>query len=230
MYSQASDPPVLALKGVSREYPGSGLVLDNVNLEIHRGERVAIVGPSGSGKSTMLQLLGLLEAPSSGRVELLGQRVESLPPRRIAHTRATAIGFVFQQSWLVDALTVRQNVELALIYQHVRREERADRANAALTSVGLEHRSSHRPQALSGGERQRVALARAIVGKPQVVLADEPTGSLDSMTGQVVLDLLLRRDEPDATVVVITHDETVARRFPRTIQVLDGHVHEGVSP
>jgi putative ABC transport system ATP-binding protein len=205
-----SDPPVPALQGVS--------------FVIRAGELVAIVGPSGSGKSTLLHLIGTLERPTSGRVAITGLDVAELSDRELATVRATRIGFVFQQFFLAEHSTALENVADGLLYAGVPAEERRERAAEALTRVGLGDRVRSRPTQLSGGERQRVAIARALVGRPAIVLADEPTGNLDSATSLGIMALIDELNAEGATILVITHDHEIASRFPRRIALLDGRV------
>lgn len=218
--------PVLELDSVVKEYPGKPPIraLDEVNLRIHRGELVAIVGPSGSGKSTLMNVIGTLDRPSSGDVIIEGQPTSSLSDSRLAGLRAERIGFVFQQFHLLSGISAADNVATGLLYRGVRPRERDRRSAAALEVVGLGHRLDHRPGELSGGERQRVAIARALVGEPAIVLADEPTGNLDSKTSDEIVQLMLDLHLAGSTIVVITHDPELADRLPRSVRVLDGRI------
>ena len=217
---------VLELDDVVKEYPGTPPVraLDGVTLSIDAGELVALVGPSGSGKSTLLNVVGALDQPSSGTVRVDGRDVGALSDAALSAVRGRSIGFVFQHFHLLDGQTALDNVATGLLYRGLPAAERRDRAAAALDRVGLGHRTSHRPRALSGGERQRVAIARAIVGEPAIVLADEPTGNLDTRTGADVLDRLEQLHDEGATIVVITHDPGIADRLPRCVSIRDGRI------
>jgi putative ABC transport system ATP-binding protein len=217
---------VLEINDVTRSYPGSPPVhaLAAVSLRISRGERAAVLGPSGSGKTTLLQVAGTLERPTSGSVRICGQEVARLSDAELSGVRARRLGFVFQQFHLLDHLDAVQNVTLGLLHRGTRARERRAAAIAALDRVGLGRRLGHRPAQLSGGERQRVAIARAVVGQPEVILADEPTGNLDSVTGAEIITVLASLARDGTAVVVVTHDQAVAAAMDRSVTMRDGHI------
>jgi putative ABC transport system ATP-binding protein len=218
--------PVLELIDVGKEYPGDPPVvaLAGVDLRIDQGELVAIVGPSGSGKSTLLHVMGTLERPSNGVVRIAGEDTSTMSDTQLSGLRARRLGFVFQQFFLLDGLSVLDNVADGLIYRCGRQSERRRLARTAIERVGLGHRLGHRPNQLSGGEQQRTAIARALAGRPALVMADEPTGNLDSAMGASILELLRELHDEGTTIVVITHDRDVAAAMERHIEIKDGRI------
>ncbi len=219
-----SPEPILMLRGVRREYPGGVTALREVDLDIHRGELVAIVGPSGSGKTTLLNVMGTLDSPSAGDIVVDGFDVAGLSDRELSALRARRIGFVFQHFHLAPGVSALDNVADGLLYAGVGLRERRERAEAALRRVGLGHRLRHRPHELSGGEKQRTAIARAVAREPALLLADEPTGALDSQSGEDVMRVLLDLNESGTTIVVITHERVVASHLSRQVSMLDGQI------
>ncbi len=219
---------VLELANVDKVYPGPPPVaaLSDVNVTIDAGDLVAVVGPSGAGKSTLLHMMGALDRPSAGTIAIEGVDIASLNDRRLSGLRSHRIGFVFQDFFLINGITAVANVAEGLIYRGIGRGERTRRAELALERVGLGNRMRHLPNQLSGGERQRVAIARALVGDPAIVLADEPTGNLDSHTSEEIAQLFAGLNAEGTTIVVITHDNDLASRFPRTIEMRDGTLRD----
>jgi putative ABC transport system ATP-binding protein len=221
--------PLIKLESVKKVFYTDEVethALDNINLEIRPGEYVAIAGPSGCGKSTLLSILGLLDTPSDGRYSLQGQAVTNLKPAQRARVRNRQIGFIFQSFNLIGDLTVYENVELPLTYRGMRAADRRTRVTDALERVGMAHRAKHLPSQLSGGQQQRVAVARAVAGEPSILLADEPTGNLDSKNGEAVMDLLADLHRGGATICMVTHDARYASHAKRTIRLFDGRVVE----
>ncbi|WP_242641005.1 ABC transporter ATP-binding protein [Streptomyces kasugaensis] len=215
---------VVELAGVTKEYPGGVAALRGVDLRVARAELLAIVGPSGSGKSTLLHIIGTLDRPTAGSVTIAGHDIATLTDRRLSALRAQHIGFVFQSFHLVPGISAQDNVAEGLLYSGLPRAERRRRAAVALDRVGLADRMAHRPHELSGGQKQRVAIARAVVGEPDLLLADEPTGALDSASGEAVMALLHDLNKEGATIAVITHDSEIAAELPRQVRIRDGQV------
>jgi len=219
--------PLLRLEGVGKIFETDEVethALRDVHLEIRTGEYLCISGPSGSGKTSLLSILGLLDAPSAGRYTLDGEQVEALSPARRAAVRNRKVGFIFQSFNLIGDLSVWENVELPLTYQKLAAEERRRRVDAALERVGMAHRKSHMPGQLSGGQQQRVAVARAVAGEPRILLADEPTGNLDSKNGDLVMALLGELHAGGTTICIVTHNEAYAQQARRTVHLLDGQI------
>ena len=217
---------MIKLSGINKIYRTDDIetqALENVNLEVKKGEFLSIMGPSGCGKSTLLNIMGLLDAPSSGSIEINGTRVEGMKDSELAAFRNKTLGFVFQSFHLINSLNVLDNVELPLLYRKVSAKERRQRAEEVLEKVGLTHRMRHFPTQLSGGQCQRVAIARAIIGNPEIILADEPTGNLDSKMGAEVMDILQRLNKEDGrTIVMVTHNEAQAQQTQRIVRFFDG--------
>ena len=217
---------MIKLTGINKIYRTNEIetvALENVNLEVDKGEFLSIMGPSGCGKSTLLNIMGLLDAPTDGVIEIAGTKIENMKDKRLAAFRNKELGFVFQSFHLINSLNVLDNVELPLLYRRVGNGERKRLAQEVLEKVGLSHRMNHFPTQLSGGQCQRVAIARAIIGNPEIILADEPTGNLDSKMGAEVMELLHRLNKEDGrTIVMVTHNEEQAKQTSRTIRFFDG--------
>ena len=224
--TQEENPVVMELLEVRKSYPGNPPVeaLRGINLVVRRGELLALVGTSGSGKSTMLNIMGALDRPTSGKLCVNGQDLSNFSDRELATLRGSRIGFIFQQFHLIAGLSVLENVSTGLLYQGVMRSLRMEKATGLLNQVGLGDRMTHRPHELSGGQQQRVAIARALMGDPAIVLADEPTGNLDSETSEEIMDLIHQLNEGGSTIVVVTHDGELARSLPGVVTLLDGVV------
>ena len=217
---------MIKLSGINKIYRTDEIetqALENVNLEVRKGEFLSIMGPSGCGKSTLLNIMGLLDAPTSGTIEINGTNVDGMKDSELAAFRNQTLGFVFQSFHLINSLNVLDNVELPLLYRKMSSKERNERARAVLEKVGLSHRMRHFPTQLSGGQCQRVAIARAIVGNPEIILADEPTGNLDSKMGAEVMEILQRLNKEDGrTIVMVTHNEDQAKQTQRVVRFFDG--------
>jgi putative ABC transport system ATP-binding protein len=218
---------MLSMRELSRVYRTDTVettALDRIDLEIADGEFVAIMGPSGCGKSTLLNVIGMLDSPSSGSYVFNGEEVAGLPEAKLADVRKRHIGFIFQSFNLIDELSVRENVELALLYHDIPASERKSRVDAVMDKVGIAHRAKHRPSQLSGGQQQRVAVARAVVGEPKMILADEPTGNLDTQHGEEVMRMLQKLNSEGSTIVMVTHSPAHADYAGRVVNMLDGRV------
>jgi len=225
----SSDQSLINLDGVTKIFYTDEVethALAGIHLEIHRGEYISIAGPSGCGKSTLLSILGLLDTPTEGSYVLNGRSVADLPLSERARVRNREIGFIFQSFNLIGDLTVYENVELPLTYRGMKAAERKERVMAALEKVGMSHRAKHLPSQLSGGQQQRVAVARALAGRPAILLADEPTGNLDSHNGEAVMHLLRELHQGGATICMVTHDERFAQHADRTVHLFDGRIVE----
>lgn len=225
--------PLIEVRSVSKIYHLGGeeiRALDDVSLDIQGGEFISIIGPSGSGKSTLMHILGCLDSPTKGTITLDNTRIEDASPRELARIRNEKIGFVFQFFNLLPKLSVLQNVELPMIYSGLSGRERRERAIEALKLVGMDNRAKHRPMQLSGGQQQRAAIARALVNRPKIVFADEPTGNLDSHTGEAILQLFCELSKEGRTIALVTHDPEIAARTPRRIEIRDGKIAREVDP
>jgi len=225
--------PLVELRNVSKIYHLGGeeiRALDDVSLDIEAGEFISIIGPSGSGKSTLMHILGCLDSPTKGTIKLDGTLIQDAAPGQLARIRNAKIGFVFQFFNLLPKLNVTQNVELPMIYSGASKRERQERAMTALKLVGMENRAKHRPMQLSGGQQQRAAIARALVNDPRIIFADEPTGNLDSNTGEAILQLFCQLSQEGRTIALVTHDPEIAARTPRKIEIRDGKVTAQVDP
>jgi putative ABC transport system ATP-binding protein len=224
---------LVELRNVSKFYHLGGeeiRALDDVSLDIESGEFISIIGPSGSGKSTLMHILGCLDSPTAGTIKLDGTMIQDASARELAGIRNRKIGFVFQFFNLLPKLNVMQNVELPMVYSGLAGRERRERAMAALKQIELDNRSKHRPSQLSGGQQQRVAIARALVNNPKIIFADEPTGNLDSHTGELILQLFHKLSREGRTIILVTHDPEIAAVTPRRIEIRDGKIAEKVDP
>jgi putative ABC transport system ATP-binding protein len=224
---------LIELRGVSKIYHLGGeeiRALDDVSLDIEGGEFISIIGPSGSGKSTLMHILGCLDSPTKGTITLDATRIEDASPRELARIRNQKIGFVFQFFNLLPKLSVLQNVELPMIYSGMSSRDRRERAMEALHLVEMDNRAKHRPMQLSGGQQQRAAIARALVNRPKIIFADEPTGNLDSHTGEAILQLFCQLSKEGRTIALVTHDPEIAARTPRRIEIRDGKIAREVDP
>ncbi len=213
---------MISLQNIDKTYRTSSietLALNNINLNVQKGEFISIMGPSGCGKSTLLNIMGLLDEPSGGKIELDGQPVVNYRDKELAHLRNEKLGFIFQSFHLINDLSVLDNVEIPLLYRKVSAKVRRELAKEALEKVGLSNRMKHFPKQLSGGQKQRVAIARAIVGRPEIILADEPTGNLDSVMGNEIIDILQKLNDDGATIVMVTHDDAMAQRTHRLVRL-----------
>jgi putative ABC transport system ATP-binding protein len=225
--------PLVELRNVSKIYHLGGeeiRALDNVSLDIEEGEFISIIGPSGSGKSTLMHILGCLDSPSGGTIRLDGTGIHDASPRELAVIRNRKIGFVFQFFNLLPRLSVLQNVELPMVYSGLPGRQRRERAMQALRMVEMDNRAKHRPMQLSGGQQQRAAIARALVNNPKIVFADEPTGNLDSHTGEVILELFRKLSQEGRTIALVTHDPEIAAVTPRHIEIRDGRISKSIDP
>jgi putative ABC transport system ATP-binding protein len=226
LYATGQLKTMIQLKNIEKVYRTDTvetLALHNINLDIAEGEFLSIMGPSGCGKSTLLNIMGLLDAPTKGEVKIDEHKTENLSDVQLAHFRNKKLGFIFQSYHLINDLKVADNVELPLLYRNSSAKQRRERATEALEKVGLRNRMKHFPTQLSGGQKQRVAIARAIVGKPEIILADEPTGNLDSNMGNEIMDILLHLNQSEGTtIVMVTHDENMAKKTHRLVRLFDG--------
>jgi putative ABC transport system ATP-binding protein len=222
--------PIIKLENVEKVYHvGESAVnaLSGVNVEINKGEFVAIIGPSGSGKSTMMNMVGALDVPSLGKVLLDGTDISKLHESELAQIRGKKIGFVFQTFHLIPTLTAKENVALPMMFQMVDSERRIKKAEEILKKVGLGNRMEHLPNELSGGQKQRIAIARALVNNPEVILADEPTGNLDSKTGKEIMDIFNNLNKEGRTIIIVTHDKDIARKASKVLKIVDGRIYNG---